>query len=122
MQEMTDTPGEYTADTTTPYISPTSKQFHQAAHRALDHYLKPSPPVAGHTAGTIFFVAPQVDNETLLAHVCESPASASAMANDFAGSLEGANRNMMLALQQVIMLSELAVNRVLDNLGAQQRA
>ena len=37
------------------------------------------------------------------------------MASEFAGMLDGANRNAMLALQQVIMLSELAVNRVLDN-------
>jgi hypothetical protein len=37
------------------------------------------------------------------------------MASEFAGMLEGASRNAMLTLQQVIMLSELAVNRALDN-------
>ena len=38
------------------------------------------------------------------------------MASDFAGFLEGPQRNTMLALQQIIMLGELAVNRVLDKL------
>jgi hypothetical protein len=37
------------------------------------------------------------------------------MAGDIAGVLEGSQRSKMIGLQQVIMLSELAVNRVLDN-------
>ncbi|MDR6925250.1 MULTISPECIES: DUF6124 family protein [Pseudomonas] len=65
---------------------------------------------------TIFLIDPKVDNETLLAHACESLASASVMASDFAGFLEGPQRNTLLGIQQVIMLGELAVNRVLDNL------
>jgi hypothetical protein len=35
------------------------------------------------------------------------------MAGEFAGKLEGTQRNMMLALQQVILLGELALNRLL---------
>ncbi|WP_247257216.1 DUF6124 family protein [Pseudomonas moorei] len=93
------------------------ESYTPAVDRALDYYLKPDIPVtaATRTPRTIFVVAPDVDNETLLAHACESLASASVMASEFAGMLDGANRNAMLALQQVIMLSELAVNRVLDN-------
>ena len=64
-------------------------------------------------ATTIFLVAPDIDNETLFAHASESLASASLMAGEFAAMLEGTQRNMMLALQQVIMLGELALNRVL---------
>jgi hypothetical protein len=42
------------------------------------------------------------------------------LASDFAGLLEGAQRSTMLAIQQIIMLGELAVNRVLDNLQPQK--
>ena len=64
----------------------------------------------------MFVIAPGIDTETLLAHACESLASASVMASDFAGFLEGSQRNTMLGIAQVIMLGELAVNRALDNL------
>ncbi|WP_415758506.1 DUF6124 family protein [Pseudomonas sp. LT1P18] len=73
----------------------------------------PNPP---RKSSTIFLINPEVDNETLLAHACESLASASVMASDFAGFLEGSQRNTLLGIQQSIMLGELAVNRVLDNL------
>lgn len=108
------------AESTAPYLTGSSKERHEAVDRALDFYLKPSPekPAAMNAPGSIFVVAPNVDNETLLAHACETLASAAAMATEFAGGLEGVSRNAMLALQQVIMLSELAVSRVLDNVGA----
>jgi hypothetical protein len=41
------------------------------------------------------------------------------LASDFAGCLEGPQRNTMLAIQQIIMLGELAVNRALDNIDPQ---
>jgi len=41
------------------------------------------------------------------------------MASDFAGFLEGSQRNTMLGIQQVIMLAELTVNRALDNVDPQ---
>ena len=69
--------------------------------------------------GTMFIIAPDIDTETLLAHACESLASASVMASDFAGFLQGSQRNTMLGIVQVIMLGELAVNRALDNLDPQ---
>ena len=64
----------------------------------------------------IFLVAPEVDNHTLLEYACVSLASANAMASDFAWSLNGAQSNTLLGIQQSIMLGEMAVNRVLDNL------
>jgi hypothetical protein len=66
----------------------------------------------------IFLVAPEVDNHTLLEYACVSLASASAMASDFARSLNGAQSNTLLGIQQSIMLGEMAVNRVLDNLDS----
>ena len=118
MPIITDSPIGPEAESTTPYITTTSRKLHHAVDCALDYYLKPSAPLmaASHTPSSIFVVAPDIDNETLLVHACESLASASVMASEFAGVLEGTHRNTMLALQQVIMLVELAVNRVLDNL------
>ena len=72
--------------------------------------------IAPHTPSKMFLIAPDIDTETLLAHACESLASASVMTADFAGLLDGTHRNTLLGIQQVIMLGELAVNRALDNI------
>ena len=72
-----------------------------------------------HTPSHLFVVAPNIKTETLLVHASESLASASVMASDLAGFLEGPHRNTMLGIQQVIMLGELAVNRALDNIDPQ---
>ena len=109
---------------TAQYVSTPSNDRHDAVDLALDYHLKPNAGVTTSvpTPGAIFMVAPNVNNETLLVHACESLASASVMATEFAGMLEGVNRNAMLALQQVIMLSELAVSQVLDNVGSLRTA
>ncbi|MGF6091803.1 DUF6124 family protein [Pseudomonas sp. 18173] len=75
-----------------------------------------------HKPSTMFTINPQIDTETLLAHACESLASASVMANDLAGFLQGTHRNTLLGIAQVIMLGELAVNRVLDRLDPPESA
>ncbi|WP_370628327.1 DUF6124 family protein [Pseudomonas umsongensis] len=62
---------------------------------------------------------PDISTEDLLAHACESLASASIMSTDFATFVDGPQRNMLLGIQQVIMLADLAVNRALDNLDPQ---
>jgi len=38
------------------------------------------------------------------------------MASDFAGMIDAPQRHVLLGIAQLIMLGELAVNRVLDNL------
>jgi hypothetical protein len=63
----------------------------------------------------MFLIAPDIKDEDLLAHTCESLAQASVMASDFAGYLEGPHRHTAMAIQQIVMLAELAVNRMLDN-------
>ncbi|WLH34576.1 DUF6124 family protein [Pseudomonas sp. FP2196] len=73
----------------------------------------PNPP---RLPSTLFHVTPDADNETLLAHACESLASASVMLSDFAGLLDTPHRNTLLGIQQVVMLGELTVNRALDNI------
>jgi hypothetical protein len=86
------TPNPPQSDPTSPYESLDSKKLHEAADRALDHYLKPPIPKATkRKPSTIYHVGAKVDNETLLVNACESLASAS------------------------VMLGELAVNQALDN-------
>ncbi|MGE8154470.1 DUF6124 family protein [Pseudomonas vancouverensis] len=82
-------------------------------------HLKPAILVknAPHNPSTMFVIAPDIDTESLLAHACESLASASVMASDFATFLDGPQRSMLLGIQQVIMLADLAVNRALDNVS-----
>lgn len=64
----------------------------------------------------IFSIRPDVDTLTLLAHASETLASLNVMTMDFADRLEGPQRNVALALQQLTMLTELLVNRARDNL------
>ena len=63
----------------------------------------------------MFQVAPGQDNESLLVHACESLAQANIMSSDIAAYVDLPQRRTILAIQQIIMLAELAVNRVLDN-------
>ncbi|WP_330206276.1 DUF6124 family protein [Pseudomonas sp. AM14(2022)] len=116
------TPNPPQAESTSPYESLDSKKLHDAAERALDH-LKPSAAaVRFHKPSSMFQVAPDMDNESLLVHACESLASASIMTSDIAAYVESPQRQTILAIQQIIMLAELAVNRVLDNVEISQPA
>ncbi|WP_131107325.1 DUF6124 family protein [Pseudomonas sp. Sample_10] len=110
--------------TTTPPVSddPIDPQkLHEAADRALDDYINLSFRInaTGRKPSTMFVIAPDIDTESLLAHASESLASASVLASDFAAGLSGTQRNTMLAIQQIIMLGELAVNGALDNIDPQ---
>ncbi|WP_460148068.1 DUF6124 family protein [Pseudomonas sp. S2_A02] len=117
------TPNPPETDNVSPYESADSKKFHDAANRALDHYLNPTPnKTEGRKPSRMFMVAPDMDNESLLAHVCESLASASVMTSDIAAYVEAPQRHTILAIQQAIMLAELAVNRMLDNVDVPKPA
>ncbi|RON17208.1 hypothetical protein BK660_25105 [Pseudomonas brassicacearum] len=112
-----ETDTETETDPASPYSSLDSKKLHAAAERALDFYLNPAALMNDipRKPSTIYMIAPDVDHETLLVQTCENLASASVMASNVAALLEGTHRSTVLALQQVIMLGELAVNRMLDN-------
>ncbi|MFJ2712689.1 DUF6124 family protein [Pseudomonas sp. NPDC087346] len=109
-------------DATTPPTDPTRAEElikdREAIKRALDFYLSPDVEKRSNPS-TMFMVAPNIDTETLLAHAYESLASASALASNFAGELSGLQRSTALAIQQVVMLAELAVNRALDRVDPQ---
>lgn len=79
----------------------------------------PKPAMAERRPNPIFTIAPDVNNETLLVHACETLASASVMASELAFILEGPKCNLALGIQQMIALAELSVNRVLDQVDPQ---
>ncbi|KJZ61710.1 DUF6124 family protein [Pseudomonas fluorescens] len=94
------------------------KKMKEAADRALSFYLNPGASktqIPPRKASAIFTIDAAVDDETLLVEACESLAAASAIVNDLTDLTDGPRRQTMLVLQRVIMLGELAVNRVLDN-------
>jgi hypothetical protein len=102
-----------------PTPNPPESETDSATHRASALHLKPAilKSSTPHNPSTMFIIAPNIDTESLLAHACESLASASVMASDFATFLDGPQRSMLLGIQQVIMLADLAVNRALDNVA-----
>ncbi|WP_460151970.1 DUF6124 family protein [Pseudomonas sp. S2_B07] len=114
MFKVTSNPPE--TDDVSPYETPASKKLNKAADRALDYYLKPViPKDTPRKPGTIYFVAPDTDHETLLVNASESLASASVLLSNYAATVDGTQRNTVLGIQNSVMLDELAVNLMLDN-------
>ena len=111
------TPNPPEADPTSPYTAGiNAKKLDDAAKRALDFYLLPKPAKPEEPQpGQLFTVVKDVDNECLLANLTETLASADAMVSDLAFELEGSRRHFALGIQQLIELSSLLANRVLDN-------
>ena len=93
-----------------------SKKFHEAAERALDHYLNPAAHIMASTnePEPMFLANPKYDTESLLANASESLGSATTMLSNFAALLENSHRKTLLGITQVVMLGELAVNQALD--------
>ncbi|HWH87723.1 MAG TPA: hypothetical protein VNV36_13225 [Pseudomonas sp.] len=115
------TPNPPETDPTSPYESLDSRKLHDAAERALDHYLCPpgsTPPPC--TPRSMYAVTADTKNEDLLANACETLASAKTIAQEFAGLVKPSQRRALMGIAQLIMLGELAVNRVLDNLELPQ--
>ena len=114
------TPNPPETDDVSPYESTDPKKLNEAADRALDYYLKPIiSQDLPRKPSTLYLVAPDANDETLLVNACETLASASVMLSNFAGLMEGTHRNTLLGIQQVVMLGELAVNRMLDRIDPQ---
>ncbi|RON08465.1 hypothetical protein BK659_13790 [Pseudomonas brassicacearum] len=75
----------------------------------------PETPAVSDPTTHVFTIAPNIDTETLLIHTSETLASLNAMTTDLAFELEGSRRNVALAMQQLVVLSELLVNRALEH-------
>ncbi|BBP70728.1 hypothetical protein PHLH6_27320 [Pseudomonas sp. Seg1] len=111
------TPNPPETDPTSPYESLESKKLNEAADRTLDHYLCPpgSTPPPRRTR-RMYAVTADFKNEELLVDACETLASARTITNDFANLIPASQRRTLQGIAQLIMLGELAVNRVLNNL------
>ena len=111
------TPNPPETDPVSPYESPNSKKFHEAAERALDHYLSPASQIMAspHKPEPMYLANPKYNTESLLANASETLGSASEMLMNFAASLETSQRKTALGIAQVVMLGELAVNQALDH-------
>ncbi|AZF07416.1 DUF6124 family protein [Pseudomonas sp. R5-89-07] len=70
--------------------------------------ITPNPPT------TLFTLAPDIPAETLLIQASETLASLNAMTTDLAFELEGSHRQKLLGAQQLIVLGELLLERMLD--------
>ncbi|RON10239.1 hypothetical protein BK659_05695 [Pseudomonas brassicacearum] len=78
--------------------------------------IPPNPPAKTATpASRLFTLRPDIDTETLLIHTSETLASLNVMTTDLAFQLEDSRRNVALAIQQLIVLGELLVNRALEH-------
>ncbi|UCR86801.1 DUF6124 family protein [Pseudomonas chlororaphis] len=66
---------------------------------------------------SLFVLAPNIDTETLLVHTRENLASLNALSDDLIVELAGQQRSKALAIQQFVMLSELLVNRALEQVA-----
>ncbi|WP_434559108.1 DUF6124 family protein [Pseudomonas sp. Z4-20] len=97
------------------------KKLQEATDRALDYYLKPeqNKPRNKQPSDPLFTVVDGIDTESLLANLSETLASADAMINDLAFDLEGSRRQVALGILQLIELSGLLTNRMLDNVNPQ---
>ncbi|MFJ2485317.1 DUF6124 family protein [Pseudomonas sp. NPDC087639] len=111
------TPNPPQTDPASPYESADSKKFHEAAERALDHYLKPAAAINAtpYKTSTMFSANPKTPTEELLVNASESLGSASVMLGNVIGLVDGSARKTLQGIAQVVMLGELAVNRALDN-------
>ena len=113
------TPNPPATDTTSPYESLDSKKLHEAAERALDHYLGPPTAeimAAPYKPNALYMASPESDNESLLVDASETLGSATVMLQNHVAMVEGTHRKTLQGIAQVVMLAELAVNRVLDRL------
>ena len=111
------TPNPPITDPTSPYESLDSKKLHEAAERALDHYLNPAAQImaTANEPEPMYLANPKYNTEALLANVSETLGSATLMLNNFAALLETSHRKTLLGIAQVVMLGELAVNQALDH-------
>ncbi|WP_339483724.1 MULTISPECIES: DUF6124 family protein [unclassified Pseudomonas] len=111
------TPNPPETDNTSAQTKSKAKKHDETTKRVLDHYLLPKPekPEDASKPGQLFTVAKNADNECLLANLSENLASADAMISNLAFDLEGPRRHIALGIQQLIELSSMLANRVLDN-------
>ena len=104
-----------------PHKTLDAKKLDKAAQKALDHYLKPDTPDKPARQLDYFIVAPDADPEGMLAHTYETFCSVSTLILDLSEDLEGAPRNLALAIHQMGEMGVLLLEKLLDNEAKVQR-
>ncbi|KAE9643448.1 DUF6124 family protein [Pseudomonas sp. PB106] len=112
----------FSTEATSPYESPNSKKFHEAAERALDHHFKP--PIEPHPKREtgLFSLSPGTDAEALMANASEDLLSISVIACDLADDLHGSRRSVALALSRMADGVRLMVEGMLDQIEVRRTA
>lgn len=110
-----DTPTPPETGSSSIHVDPDHQKLDEAAKRALDYYLGPKPETKKKPASNqLFTVVAGIDTECLLTNLSETLASANATISDLAFELDGSRRHIALGVLQLIELSGLLANRVLD--------
>ncbi|EJL96074.1 hypothetical protein PMI19_05305 [Pseudomonas sp. GM16] len=110
------TPNPPETASVSPYESIDSKKLHEAADRALDHYLCPPGSTPPRKKRGMYAVTADNKTEELLVDASATLASAKTIAQNVSSLLPASQRHALAGIAQLIMLGELAVNRALDNL------
>ncbi|NWB21166.1 MULTISPECIES: DUF6124 family protein [unclassified Pseudomonas] len=88
-------------------------KLHQAAQRAIDHYLNPGTETVPETTA-LFSVTSGVSSEILIANSYETVSSVSALLLDLSDELTGKDRDVALAIHQLSELSVLLIGKLMD--------
>ncbi|AXA56891.1 DUF6124 family protein [Pseudomonas thivervalensis] len=118
------TPNPPHTDPLSPHETLDAEKLDQAAQKVLDYYLKPNhgqPDKKPDKQPDYFIVAPDADPEGMLAHTYETFCSVSTLILDLSEDLEGAPRNLALAIHQMGEMGVLLLERLLDNEARVQR-
>ncbi|MEH6350891.1 DUF6124 family protein [Pseudomonas sp. 3JA] len=118
------TPNPPHTDPLSPHETLDPEKLDEAAQRALDYYLKPNHGQPDKKPGKqpdYFIVAPDADPEGMLAHTYETFCSVSTLILDLSEDLEGAPRNLALAIHQMGEMGVLLLEKMLDNEAKVQR-
>jgi hypothetical protein len=96
-------------DSTSPYASTTSKKLHEAAEKALDHYLKPKPDSRNSVdrGMQMFMVAPDLNPEAMAIQTYETFSSVSILLLK--------PRHLAMAIYQLSEMGLLLAEKALDN-------
>lgn len=112
------TPNPPETDPVSPYASSNSKKFHEAAEKALDHYLKPDVDQSRNCADRgmrMFVVAPDMNPQAVAIQTYETFSSVSILLLDLAESLEDKPRHLAMAIYQMNEMGLLLAEKALDN-------
>ncbi|MFJ2321020.1 DUF6124 family protein [Pseudomonas sp. NPDC087817] len=107
-----------TDDSVSPYKSTQSKKLHEAAEKALDHYLKPTVSSSRNSVDRgmqMFMIAPDLNREAVAIQTYETFSSVSILLLDLADSLDDKPRHLAMAIYQLSEMGLLLAEQALDN-------